>query len=153
VSERTNSWDAIGVGAYGLTIALIESVFVFLVVMALGFLVSKKWDLKKRISILGFLFTILALWGIVGQLYYFVEVSVPVEWIQFLASKSHPLRVLYAICLIAIAPTIFLPGYGILKSRKIANGFYEFFDRISLLVALYLILDIAGIIIVVIRNL
>jgi hypothetical protein len=30
LAERTNMWDAIGVGAYGLVVALGESVFLFL---------------------------------------------------------------------------------------------------------------------------
>src|SRR5512141_1446140 len=40
VTERTNSWDAVGVVAYGLLFTLVESVLVFGIMTLLGFLIS-----------------------------------------------------------------------------------------------------------------
>ena len=93
VAERTNSWDAIGVGSYGLMIAAIESVVVFLILLLLGLLVSKKWDEKQRISLLGFIILMVSVWMILGQLFYLTEYSLP-ENIQILLAQLPPLQFL-----------------------------------------------------------
>ena len=153
VTERTNSWDAVGVGAYGLSVALVESIFVFLIVFLLGFFISQKWDEKKRITILSLLMLITSIWAILGQLYFLFEVSPPLRWIQVLASGTHPLRNLYTICLIIVALTVFLPLWALLKSQKFTNTYHEMIERIALLVSLYLVMDIGSLVIVLIRNL
>ena len=58
VSERTNSWDAVGVVSYGLVFAFIESLMIFLIATLMGFLISQKWEEKQRITLLGTLVTI-----------------------------------------------------------------------------------------------
>ena len=55
VTERTNAWDAVGVAAYGMVFAFIESLFVFIIVVLLGLLLPKQWDERKRLSFLGLL--------------------------------------------------------------------------------------------------
>jgi len=50
-------------------------------------------------------------------------------------------------------PTVLLPAYGQLRSEKFNKLTFEFFDRISLLVILYLVMDVISIFIVVVRNL
>lgn len=153
VAERNNMWDAIGVGAYGLMIALVESFLVFLVTALLGLIVSTKWEEPQRVSLMGTLIFIVLLWAILGQLYFLLEYSFPAAWIQALSNIAHPVRILYAISLLLVTPTVLLPVYGQLKSAKLNKFTYEFFDRISLLVILYLVIDIISIIIVLIRNL
>ena len=152
VTDRTNSWDALGVGAYGLSIALVESIFIFLIILLLGFFISQKWDEKKRISILSMLLLIASIWAIMGQLIFLLEFSLPPGWIQGLAQAAHPLRNLYALCFILVASTVLLPLWGLLKYQRLTLIFYEFIDRIALLVTLYLVLDIGSIVVVLIRN-
>ncbi|MFN2235333.1 MAG: hypothetical protein ACK2U1_13985 [Anaerolineales bacterium] len=152
IAERTNMWDAIGVGAYGLTIALIESIFLFLIAFLLGFLVSTRWDPVKRISLMGTLVIIISIWAILGQLYFILGWSFPASWIQILANTEHPLRILYLIALVFVGPSVLLPVVAQLKSDKLSQMTYEIFDRLSTLVILYLVLDIASIVIVIIRN-
>jgi hypothetical protein len=153
VAERNNMWDAIGVGAYGLMIAIVESFLVFLVTALLGLLVSMKWDQTHRVSFMGTLIFIVLLWAIMGQLYFLLEYSFPPSWIQALASTAHPIRILYVISILLVTPTVLLPAYGQLNSAKLNQFTYEFFDRISLLVILYLVIDFISLIIVIIRNL
>ncbi len=153
VAERSNMWDAIGVGAYGLVIVLTESFLVFLVTALLGFLVSTKWSESQRVSLMGTLIFIISLWAILGQLFFLVEYSFPASWIQTLAGTAHPVRILYAIGFLLVMPTVLFPVYGQLNSPKLNQITYEFFDRISLLVILYLMLDIVSIAIILIRNL
>ena len=71
ISERSNLWDAIGVGAYSLLIALIESILVFLPGIILFLILPSGWDNKKRIAFIGVITSIISGWAIAGQLYYF----------------------------------------------------------------------------------
>jgi len=71
VANRTNMWDAIGVGAYGSLVALTESIFIFLITVFLSFSVSTKWDQPQRISLIGTVVLMVSLWAIllVGGFY------------------------------------------------------------------------------------
>jgi hypothetical protein len=153
VAERTNMADAIGVGAYGLLISLLDSIFIFLITILLGFLVSTKWDQPQRISLIGTLVSIVSIWAILGQLYFLLGYSFPPTLIQALANTTRPLRYLYALGFFVVTVTILVPVYGQLKFNKLNTVTFEFFERISLLVILYLALDIISIVIIVIRNL
>ena len=152
VTERTNSWDAIGVASYGLILAFIESVVVLLVATLLGLLVSKKWREDRRITLLGTLAFITSLWAIVDYLFFMLQVSIPGNTIVSLARISHPLRFLYAISLAVVSLTVALPAYFVLQSEKFMQGVRGFFERISTLTLFYLFFDFVGLVIVIIRN-
>jgi hypothetical protein len=152
VTERTNSWDAVGVVSYGLIFAFIESVVVLLVALLLGFLVSKKWGEDRRITLVGTLAFITSLWAIVSYLYFMLQVSVPGNTILSIASMSHPLRFLYAFSLAVVGLTVALPAYFVLQSEKFMQGVRAFFERISTLTLFYLFFDFVGLVIVIIRN-
>ena len=152
VTERTNSWDAVGVLSYGLIFAVIESLAVFIVVILLGFLVSPKWDEKRRVTLLGALAIILGLWSIANQVYFLQEMSPPLWLGMFVYQTGRPVVALYSIALIPVSISITVPTYFILRSDKILKGSQEIIDRLSLLMTLYLVFDAAALIIVIIRN-
>ena len=152
VSERTNSWDAVGVLSYGLVFAFIESSAVFLVTMLLGFLVSKKWEEKRRNALLGSLVLITSLWAMASYLFFMLNVSVSGNIIGFLVNLAHPLRFLYAVGLVLVGLTVALPTYFVLRSEKFFKGVQGFFERLSLLTMFYLFFDFVGLIIVIVRN-
>jgi hypothetical protein len=152
VTERTNSWDAIGVLSYGLIFAFIESLLVFLVAILLGFLVPKKWNEDRRLTLVGILVFITSLWAIASYLYFLMNMSIPGKTIIFLAGIQHPLRILYAISLVLVIPTVALPAYLVLRSEKILKGVRGFFERLSVLTMFYLFFDFVGLVIVIIRN-
>ena len=152
VTERTNSWDAIGVLSYGLVFAFIESLLVFLVAMLLGFLISKKWAEDRRVALVGTLVLIASLWAMVNYLFFMLNISITGETILFFRKLAHPLRVLYAISLSIVGITVALPAYLVLRSEKFLKGIRGFFDRISTLTLFYLFFDFLGLVIVVIRN-
>lgn len=152
VTERTNSWDAVGVVSYGLIFAFIESVVVFLVAVLLGFLISKKWDEERRVTLMGFLVLIASLWAIGSYLYFMLQVSIPGETLEFLVGLAHPLRFLYAVSLVLVGPTVALPAYFVLRSEKFFKGMQALFERLSLLTLFYLFFDVVGLVIVIARN-
>lgn len=152
VTERTNTWDAIGVASYGLLFALLESFLVFFVVALLGFATPKQWNVDKRIAFMSLLFLIIALWGMIGQALFLWNVNLPIPTIHFLVRSGHPLRWLYGGSLVTVILTVILPTYAFLRSNKVFFFMQDLIERLSVLTMLYLFLDLAGLIIVIIRN-
>jgi hypothetical protein len=95
---------------------------------------------------------ITSLWAMVSYLYFMLNWSVPGETILFMAGLAHPLRFLYAVSLALVGPTIAIPAYFVLRSDKFLKGMQGFFERLSLLTLFYLVFDVVGLIIVIVRN-
>jgi hypothetical protein len=88
----------------------------------------------------------------ISQLLLVWSVPLPIQAIQFLRSSNHPLRMLYAACLAVVSPTILLPVYLFIKSKKSIAFMQDLMERLSLLATFYLFFDLVGLIIVIIRN-
>lgn len=152
LTERSNLWDAIGVVSYGLLFAFVESLMVFLVVALLGLLISTKWEESRRIALLSILMLVLSLWAMYGQAYFVWNMS-PSDWIlKLMAQSSHPYRVIFSITFIEVFLSIAVSTILVLCWDRFFHFVQEAIDRISLLTSLYLILDLFGLVIVVIRN-
>ncbi|MCQ3938769.1 MAG: hypothetical protein DPW18_17235 [Chloroflexi bacterium] len=153
VTARTNSWDAVGVIAYGLVYTFLESLVVFIGAVLLGFLTPAKWEEKRRIALMSVLAAILSLWSIFNQTYFLNEMPPP-AWLAALAIQTgRPLVTLYAIALFGVTASFAVPAYLILKSNRALAVILEGMDRLAVLMTLYLVFDIAALIIVLIRNL
>ncbi len=152
VTERTNSWDAIGVGAYGLLVALAESVFVFVVALVLSFLISRKWEESRRLALLFVTIFIVAIWAIINQLYFLFGVTLPGGMMRSLINAAHPLRILYGTSFVLVTVSVVLPFFAVLQSDKAVKGLKTVMERLSTLTVLYLFLDAVGLVIVIIRN-
>jgi len=152
LTERTNAWDAIGVASYGMIFAFTESVVIFVVAALLGFLTPKRWETDRRIAFLGLLILIASVWGMIGQLLFLWNIFLPEQAIQFLRNSSHPLRIIYAVCLTVVTPTVLLPVYGFIRSNKAVKIMQNIMERLSLLTMFYLFFDLLALMIVIIRN-
>jgi len=152
LTERSNLWDAIGVVSYGLLFAFVESLMVFLVVALLGLLISAKWEEARRIALLSILMLVLSLWAMYGQAHFIWNLT-PAGWILRLAAQSgHPYRIIFGITFIEVVLTVAVPTFLVLHWDKFFHFVREAIDRLSLLTSLYLVLDLFGLVIVVIRN-
>lgn len=152
LTERTNAWDAIGVVSYGMLFAFVESVIVFAIAILLGFLISKCWNHQQRVALMSMLVLITALWSIAAQTHALLSLSFPVGFLNFIAQQEHPVRVLYVFGLLLVSPTILIPTYLFISSNKILNFLQNLIDQLSLLTAFYLLFDVIGLLIVIIRN-
>jgi hypothetical protein len=152
ISARTNSWDAIGVVAYGLIAAILESLLLFIVVTLFGFLISNKWEEKRRITFMSAMIIILSLWSIFNQSYFLNEWELPVWLTQLIIQTGRPLVMLYILGILITIASFSIPAYLILKSNKTMQILQEVIDRLSLLMMLYLVFDAAALIMIVIRN-
>jgi hypothetical protein len=153
VIKRTNVWDAVGVGAYGMLFAFIESVIVFAVLVLLGLLIPKRWQSERRVAFLSLLVIITALWAMFGQLRFLWDLSLPLPVIVFLARSDHPFRLLYAIYLAVVVPSILLPVYFFIRSNHSVKWMQELTERLSTLTMFYLLFDAVGLVIIILRNL
>ncbi|HAV75722.1 MAG TPA: hypothetical protein DCX53_00045 [Anaerolineae bacterium] len=152
VAERTNAWDAVGVASYAMVFALVESLLVFLIMTLIGFVTPRRWDVNKRVAFLTLLILILAIWGIASQLLFLWNINLSEQVIQFLARSGHPLWYLYGVSLAVVIPTVFVPVYIFLRSDKMSIFIYDLADRLLVLSMFYLLFDLAGIIVLIVRN-
>lgn len=152
MTERTNAWDALGVGSYALIFAFVESLALFIVTALLGFLVSTAWDKERRVALLTILILVLSLWAMLSQLYFLANFQVPDSFISAMAQTARPLRSLYVILLAVIVPTVAAPAWLALRSDKTLRFVNALIERLSLLSAFYLFFDVIGLVIVIIRN-
>jgi hypothetical protein len=97
--------------------------------------------------------TILALWAMAGQVYFFTNAPFPENWIALIASVGRPLRFLYAAAFILILPTVAIPTWLILKFEKPLKFVTAALEKISLLTSFYLFFDFIGLVVLVLRNL
>jgi len=153
VTERTNAWDAVGVIAYALLFALVETVLMSMVFTAIGLLVPRYWSPNKRIGFLILLVLLLSLWGMISQLLFLWHINLPESVIHFLVQSGHPVRYSYAGALVIITPTIALPVYFFMKSDGMLTRIENLANQLSILTSFYLVLDVVGILIIIIRNL
>jgi hypothetical protein len=153
VADRTNAWDAVGVLSYGLVFAFVESLVVFAVAALLGFLVSVHWGPRWRISLLTVLVLVLSLWAIAEQLYFLLNLRLPTAMIDTLLHTDHPFRVLNAGVVGLVSATFLVPTVLMLRSGKAVRFVEGLIERLSLLTMFYLVFDVAGLVIVLIRNL
>ncbi|MCB9133813.1 MAG: hypothetical protein H6636_00190 [Anaerolineales bacterium] len=153
VSERTNAWDAVGVGAYGLLIAFVESLFVFLIAVILSSLLRFSWQENKRLVLFFILILAVSLWAMVNQLHFMAGWTLPTGVFWFLTRQTRPLVVFYLLMMIVVGVTVLLPVYFVLRSDKFVRGLQGVIERISLLMTLYLVLDVGSLVIVMLRNL
>ena len=152
LTERTNLWDAIGVMSYGMLFTFVESALIFAILSLLGFLIWKTWDHRRRVALLSVLIFITALWSMAGQTYGMYDHSYPLWFAKFIGGQAHPVRVLYALGLIPVAPTIVIPAWLILRSEKSLRFVQDLMDRLSLLAGFYLAFDGIALVIVIVRN-
>jgi len=152
LTDRTNAWDAVGVVAYGLVFTFVESLLVFAVVALLGYLVPGRWNPDRRVVLLTVMVWILSLWAILDQLYFLVGGWMPGWLIAFLVNSGHPARIFYALLLAVVGLSALVPALLVIRSERAYHAVRGAIDRLSVLMLFYLVLDVIGLVIVIIRN-
>ena len=152
ISERTNSWDAVGVGGYALLLALLESFIIFIVFFILSFLVHITLKPDTRLAIMSVLMFVVSMWAMFTQVFFLLGGALPKSIFQFLVISGHPFRYLYGTIWVAVIISVATPVFFLLRSEKLVKGTLAVIERIILLSGLYLFFDFIGIVIVIIRN-
>lgn len=152
LTKRTNLWDALGVVSYGMIYAVVEGLIWFLAAAALGFLVSRKWSVERRVVLMGTLLLLVALWSMLEQSYFIAGAQAPLWALKAVAATGRPVLTMYAVALVLVSLSVLVPVYFILRSEKALQSLWDFMDRLSTLTLLYLFLSFVGLIIVIVRN-
>lgn len=156
ISHRTDMWDAIGVGAYAMQYALVESAFFFLLVAVLYISLPGSWGGDKSLA----QSSVIALWipllAGMRQVYRYFDFASPGFLIKELFATGHPLRFVIIGTAILAALVFSLPlilSYLIVFKARAREMIIEILGRIKLLSVFYLALDVIGLVIIAIRNL
>jgi hypothetical protein len=152
ISERTNSWDAVGVMAYGLAFALFESLVVWAAAVLAGFLISTKWDVARRVAVMGTLVFVLAGWAMYEQAHFVWGLQLPQSIVALAQSTGHPVRIMLAFYLIPVGLSVLAPTYFLLRGAQLLQFTRAAFERLAILSGFYLLLDLVSIAIIVSRN-
>lgn len=151
ISKRSNLWDGFGFIGYSLFFILLESIALTLIFWGVSLLLPKTWGEKRTLTLTGSVFTILVTASVLDMVFHEnFRVFLSRKYLQGL--KYAPTMTKFLIfenILIAVVLIVLL----ILKSKSAEKILSEIFERFTLLSYLYLFLDVAGIVIVIIRNL
>ncbi len=152
VAIRTYTWDAVGLVSYALVVALLESLAVFILVWLVGLLLPWRWNMDKRLAVLGTMFLVVASWSILSKIYTAFDSPLPLWFSNFLIRDGHPLRILWAVTFGLVLVSASIPTLLVVTRPSAARAANEAFDRIFILSGFYIFLDLIGIVIIVIRN-
>lgn len=152
VSRRTNLWDGIGFASYGLLYTLLESALLLGFIALLSVLTPRQWSKSLRFTILTVIAFALASWSILEQLILIVLhdrlriyatanpwLISPVWLPQALMAGTIALTTAAAFLLLRNVPTV-------------RQAMDNFLDRVAMLSGLYLLLDAAGLVVIIVRN-
>jgi len=150
VSERTEMWDAVGYAGYSLLFTLVESLVLAVIVWGLSLLLPRGWSNQRALSVSGSLFIVLAGASIVDMAFHaFNEARISRQYLYGLENFT---TLTYALIAGAVLIGMVIALLVILKTKSGEKLFAEVFDRIILLGYFYLFLDLAGTVIVILRN-
>lgn len=150
--DRTNVWDAIGNMSYGMVYAFFESLAIFCVFALFGLFTPARWDVNRRVAFLTVLLLTASIWAMISQLLYLWNIWLPFSWLQFIANTGRPLVMLFLLSLAIVVPTVGIPVFVFIRSKKALSSMLDIMDRLSLLSTFYLFLDVIGLVIILIRN-
>jgi hypothetical protein len=151
IAERTDMWDAVGYAGYALLFVLVESLLLAAIVWGASLLLPRSWSNSRTLLVSGSVFIILAGASIVDMAFFvFPEARISRQYFYGLENfTTLTYGLIFGAVLLAAALAIFL----ILRTKWGEKAFREVFDRMMLLSYFYLVLDAAGIVIVLLRNL
>ena len=151
VVNRTDAWDAVGVGAYSLVFAFIETSILLLFFMILSLLLPFDWGERKIKAEISGLYYVFAFWAVCGQAFFMFKKFPPLveRGIRFIQANQWPFFVLLIIIVIA---SFLLPLWRVYASKKAEAFVLKVNENVMLLSILYIFLDLIGFVIMVIRN-
>jgi len=150
LSERTTMWDAVGSAGYSYIIALIESILIAFILWGVSFLFPKHWNQQRILNVVGSIYFVLAMASITDMAaHVFAQYRIAKSYLIHLDQDPF---VTYGLIVGAILVGIILAFVFIFKNKQGEKIVSEIFDRIMLLSYFYLLLDFAGIGIVILRN-
>lgn len=145
-------WEAAAVGAYALLSALLESLFVAGCAAALGYLVSRKWDVETRVLLMGAFAVWTAIWAMAAQYGSHGLLAIPGWAAGSVWFASAPYETLTTLLGGLVAATLLPTAWLILRSERVRTILDTLVDRLNLLSLFYLAIDLAALVVLLVRN-
>jgi hypothetical protein len=158
ISGRTGVFDTIGYAAYVLLFSLVESLVVFLAVLALSAAASLAWPREKLYAASGGLYLNVALAGGITQVYLFYKDLHPdldnliMEALPFNDPRLDRWAILLSVGLAVFLPLL-LQVISIIRSERFTTRMNDFLEKIVVLSSIYLGLDALALLLILLRNL
>lgn len=156
--NRSELDGAISYVFYALDFAFLESILVFLFIFQLSLLVTIRWEKYKLTTIIATLFLLITSFAIFIQYYQYMNFNNKNEPLDIFIKTlypGNPLRAQLVFIIFLITILILLVGGIILildRFEKICGLILEFYNRLSVLAFLFLLLDAVGLIVIIFRN-
>ena len=153
---RTSSiWDSIAIGCYIVVFAFFESAVFFIWLYLLNFLLPKDWEERKKLGALNLLYFQVMLIALIGQLFHLIPINFKfLEDILLAYPRPFVLEVIIMGLIGLINGGIALRLiFSVNKNDKLTSAVNRFIDNLSTLSVLYLMIDLASFVYIVIRNL
>jgi hypothetical protein len=135
---QMSMWDVAGTAAYPLAFALLESVIVFIPVVILGLILPASLRGDKFLPLITALVLLVSIW--VGILHFSLGALQAWGTVELLLGLGAFLLSLVVVFVL------------VARSEKLSSAITAFAKRLAVLSALYLLIDIFGLIVIVVRN-
>lgn len=148
--ERSETWGTIGYAGYSLGAALIESLIFAILLWVISLLLPRKWTEQRTLTTLFSVYFVLAGASALEQAAHaFDQFRISK---QFIYGLEHFTTLTNGLIVAAILLVVAALMLVIFKTKNGENGLADFYNRLTMLSYLYLVLDLAGIVVVIIRN-
>jgi hypothetical protein len=154
ITQRSGTDSFVSLASLTMVYALVESILFFGLLLILGLLIPWRWQPKRVFAILGFIALWIPIWDMLNQVLRATDMKNPGFMVGWLFSTGHPIRYGYPLLGLIILLVAALTAAGIWLSsfnQKFWQGLGEFLSRVATLSAIYLVLDLAGLIISIIH--
>ena len=150
INKRTELDDAIGYASYSLIGALVESLILAVVLWLITLPLPKKWSETRTVTVVASVYFVLAGASAIEQAAHaFDQFRISK---QFLYGLENFTGLTFGLIIGAILLAIVIMMLLIFKTNRGQEIIAEIYGRLTLLSYLYLIFDLAGIVIVIFRN-
>lgn len=136
---RVSTWDFVGVVSYNLAFALLESFLLFVAVLVLAFILPARVFRSKFVALSSVIIILATGWFIYLQ--YNDEL---------IADRQVKLLAIWIISLFLAIGVLFILVH---RSMKLETSIQALAQRLAVLAALYVLIDLVAVVIVVLRNL
>lgn len=155
ISKRSSIWGAISAGSYAMIYTLLDTLIFFVLINIMSLLIPWNFQKDKTFALTSLIALIIPFWSGIGQIIQHQDFLSPSFISRALFESGHPLR--YGIPALLLILFIFfgsiiIPAYLISYKPPFVTITLNFLDKILLLSAFYLFLDLLSIIIILIRN-
>ncbi len=125
--------EIIGSLAYNMLFALFETIIVFLIMVALGLILPSHWTRSNFFPVSCFLL---------------IELTIMITLFKILGFRPYSRVLLGGVCIVVL----FLTALVVPKFSKMSEIARSISTRLTLLTAVYILIDLVGVIIVIARN-